>query len=265
MVSETTDAESPDVGEKAKRERSTIEFPYSDLNSAIEIARTIHDRAGTSCEVNQLAGWLDQSPTGGTFRSRLSAARIFGLIETGRGGQATLVVPLGRDILDENKERTARIEVFLTVPLYEAMYERLKGYALPPAAAIERQMAELGVSSKQVERARQIFTKSAHQAQFIDQQTGRFIKPSAGGAEPPPPANEQNKGGKGGNGNGGDDMPPDVDPIVAGLLARLPKAGSIWPEQDRELWLELLKGSFKLIYKDKSADGAKPLSGEPLD
>jgi hypothetical protein len=35
-----------------------------------------------------------------------------------------------------------------------------------------------------------------------------------------------------------------------GLLARLPKTGNVWPESERALWLELLKGSFKLIYKD---------------
>jgi hypothetical protein len=26
--------------------------------------------------------------------------------------------------------------------------------------------------------------------------------------------------------------------------------GNVWPESERALWLELLKGSFKLIYKD---------------
>jgi hypothetical protein len=35
-----------------------------------------------------------------------------------------------------------------------------------------------------------------------------------------------------------------------GLLARLPKTGDVWPESERTLWLELLKGSFKLIYMD---------------
>jgi hypothetical protein len=46
------------------------------------------------------------------------------------------------------------------------------------------------------------------------------------------------------------DEPPDVDPIIAGLLKRLPKSGDVWPEGERKLWLQLLEGSFKLIYKD---------------
>jgi hypothetical protein len=33
-------------------------------------------------------------------------------------------------------------------------------------------------------------------------------------------------------------------------LVRLPKSGEVWPEAERKLWLELLSGSFKLIYKD---------------
>jgi hypothetical protein len=46
---------------------------------------------------------------------------------------------------------------------------------------------------------------------------------------------------------GGDD-PPAVDPIIAGLLKRLPKSGAEWPEGERKLWLQLLEGNFKLIY-----------------
>ena len=110
----------------AKRERSSIEFPYSDLENAIEIARTIFNRAGSSCEVKQLASWLDQSAVGGTFRSRLSASRIFGLVETERGGLVGLT-DLGRQILADDLNRAARVTAFLNVPLYEAMYEEYHG------------------------------------------------------------------------------------------------------------------------------------------
>ena len=46
---------------------------------------------------------------------------------------------------------------------------------------------------------------------------------------------------------------PGIDPIIAGLLKRLPKSGEVWPEAERKLWLQLLEGSFKLIYKEKEA------------
>lgn len=56
-------------------------------------------------------------------------------------------------------------------------------------------------------------------------------------------------------GGGGGGEPPKIDPIIQGLLSRLPKSGDVWLEADRKLWLELLSGSFKLIYKDKTAGG----------
>jgi hypothetical protein len=60
------------------------------------------------------------------------------------------------------------------------------------------------------------------------------------------------------NGRSGGDEPPAIDPIIAGLLKRLPKSGDVWPESDRKLWLNLLEGSFKLIYKDKNDLGVPP-------
>jgi hypothetical protein len=129
------------------------------------------------------------------------------------------------------------------------MYDQYKGNALPPPPAIERQMEQLGVSPKQKERARQTFMKSATFAGFIDSATGRFVKPGIAGEERrEKPETKDRKGGS----DGGDGKPPvaDVDPIISGLLARLPKSGEVWPEEERELWLELLKGSFKLIYKN---------------
>jgi hypothetical protein len=44
-----------------------------------------------------------------------------------------------------------------------------------------------------------------------------------------------------------------IDPIIRGLLARLPEPGEVWPEVDRGVWLDLLRGTFKLLYKDEPA------------
>jgi hypothetical protein len=46
------------------------------------------------------------------------------------------------------------------------------------------------------------------------------------------------------------DVEDTLDPIIRILLSHLPKTGNVWPEADRKLWLQLLEGSFKLIYKD---------------
>ncbi len=84
--------------------------------------------------------------------------------------------------------------------------------------------------------------------------------PAVAMREPPAATHDdpKNKSGGGGEGGGGsDDLPPDVDPIIEGFLKRLPKLGDVWPETERKLWLQLLEGSFKLIYKDQAA-GLKP-------
>ncbi len=249
MVEENQDQAAAQAGNAQKRERelSTIEFSYSDLDSAIEIARMVHDKAGTSCEVIQLASWLGQSAAGGTFRSRLSAARLFGLIETERGGVASLTA-LGRNILDAGKEHDSRVMAFLNVELYREMYENFKGHSLPPAPALERQMVGFGVASKQADRARQVFTKSADQAHFIDQQTGRFVKPGmATRQDDPSPNDQRDKGGGGGK--------PPLDPTLQGLVDRLPRGGAAkWPLADRVKWHRALVSVSDIVYGDEEGE-----------
>lgn len=230
-----------------KRFRSEIEFPYSDLDSAVELGKTIHEKAGSSCETEELAAWMGQTASGGTFRTRLGAARMFGLIETGQG-RVTLT-QLGRDVLDDsNAGRAARVTAFLNVELFRVMYDQYKANVLPPPPAIERQMEQLGVSPKQKERARQTFMKSAQYAGFIDASSGRFVKPGIVAREEP--QREKPEEGKNrGNGNDGNE-PPDLHPFVQGLLKELPKAGGVWPEDQRKLWLDTAASIFKMIYKD---------------
>jgi DNA modification methylase len=96
-------------------------------------------------------------------------------------------------------------------------------------------------------------------AGFIDSATGRFVKP--GIAHKDDGERQQEKPTEVRFAGGGDE-PPGIDPIIAGLLKRLPKSGEVWPEADRKLWLELLAGSFKLIYKDQPS-GRLPSFDDP--
>lgn len=240
-----------DDASREKRGRSTVEFPYSDLHTSIEIASKIKEKAGLSCETTQLAAWMGQSATSGTFRARYSAARLFGLTETIAGGKVALT-ELGQNVLNPSKADIAKARAFLKVQLFLKLYEKLKGNPLPPNAALERMVEEFGVAPKQKERARQTFMKSAHSAKFIDATTGAFIQPgfpSENGFDSQDASlNESEKAGGGGDGDGS--PPSTLDPIIRGLLDRLPESSAEWPTEDRKLWLELLEGSFKLIYKE---------------
>lgn len=123
---------------------------------------------------------------------------------------------------------------------------------VPDAKALEREMVGLGVSDKVKDRARQTFERSAEQAGYFEHGKNRLVMPATSAVrEAPEPVAEEPR--TGGNGSGG--PPSGVDPIIQGLLARLPSSGSQWPEEDRNLWLELLRGSFKLIYRES---GEKP-------
>lgn len=235
------------------RQRSTIGFPYMDLAASIDLAQAIFKNvAAGECDDDQLAAWTSQSSKSSTFRVQVYAARTFGIL-TGEASRHRLT-DLGLSIVDAHREREARVRAFLSVPLYSAVFERFKGGQLPPAAALEREMVGLGVAPKQKDRARQVFERSAEQAGFFAHGRDRLIQPGVipGQQAPPKPEDQAGGGGNGGgNGGGGGD---DVDPIIRGLLVRLPKAGDMWPEAERKLWLQLLEGSFKLIYKDGGAN-----------
>lgn len=223
------------------RQRSKIAFPYTDLGAATEVANAIHDKVGNGdCSLSQLAVWMNQSVKSSGFRVQIAAARLFGIIESD-GTESYRLTALGRRVVDPDGARKAKVEAFLLVPLFSSLYDNHKEGVLPPAAALEREIANLGVSEKQKDRARQVFERSAEQAGFSEHGKNRLVMPAIT-VKPPAEGKEERKGGGGGG--------KELDPIIQGLLARLPPSGDVWPEAARVLWLELLKGSFKLIYKE---------------
>lgn len=243
-----------------KNERSTIEFPYMPLETAEEVARAVYSRSGFgTCELDELAAEMDQTMSG-AFRQKTSAAKTFGVVDKD-GRSAFKLTDLGRRIIDDSSSAAARVEAFLAVPLYLAIYEKYRGQKLPPAKALEREMQSVGVSSKQTDRARQAFERSAHYAGFFSSGTDRLVRPKIEGApldsvssQPPSSSGDPNSG------SGGQThkrMPPqilNVDPIIQGLIDRLPAAGSRWSKNKRKLWLQILENSFDLVYEDGADD-----------
>jgi hypothetical protein len=252
-----------DIGDKgeASRQRSTIGFPYNDLKSAIELAEAIHTHVGTGqCDDTQLAAWTNQSSKSSGFRTQVYAARMFGLL-AGEGTGSHSLTDLGRAIVDPDQTREAKARAFMAVPLYRAVFEHYKGHVLPPAAALERDMVGMGVSEKQKDRARQVFERSAEQAGYFEHGKNKLVAPGVQQGTRQEPKRDDDK--RGGGGGGGDDG--DVDPIIKGLLARLPPTGASWPSNERKLWLDLLENSFKLIYRDEVPGHGRVLRPEDID
>lgn len=249
-----------------KRQRSQLAFPYTDLHRAIELSEKLAELGGRSqVELTQLAAALNQTADGGTFRGRMSAARIFGLAET--TGDTAQLTDLGEAVLDQRTAAAAKVSAFLRVPLYEKLYSEYQGYALPQAAAIQRKMVMLGLPQKQVERARQVFASSVEAAGFINP-NGRFIKPIvAARADPGEDDREdqfedevdedntarediekrRKRGGGGGGGSGGNGG-SEYHPLIQGMIDRLPKVDEPFSESDRKAWLTMAEAIFAVIY-----------------
>lgn len=248
MAEATSETAAPAEG--GKRERSTIEFPYTGLEDAISVAKGIHDTTGSSpCQHDQLAAAINLSMSSSGYRTRLSAARLFGLIESAGGGLK--LTSLGQMIVDDAQARTAKVRAFLNVPLFQKIYEQNRGKQLPPPAALEREMAGLGVAEKQKERARQVFQRSAEVAGFFEMDRSRLIMPAGTGeaprvAEKEKPEPENNGGGGGG---GGPKPPTGLHPFIQGLLQTLPAPETEWNAADRAKWLQTAANIFDLIYK----------------
>lgn len=241
------------------REQSSISFPYVDLYAAIEVAQAIYERSRTEpCDLNSLAGEFGDS-MGGAFRLKTSAARIFDLVEK-RGRSEVRLTESGRKILSEKEGATARAEAFLRVPLYAAIYDKYKSAKLPQRRELETAMKNLGVPAKQVDKARQVFERSARQAGLFEGTDNRLIfpqttKPQIGNtsavARPSMMDSDERI----------ESLLADTallgrfrrdDPLIVGLVERLPVTGSAWSDEARIAWLRLANSIFNVTFTDGS-------------
>ena len=261
--------------QKRTREVGTIAFPYSDLDDGIGVASALLRAGGVPCEPDQLAVAMNHTPSSGTFRQKIATARMFGLIETVQNRYQ--LTQLGFAITDANRQKAARADAFLNVPLYRMVYDTFRNQQLPPRpVALERSFVGFGVPQKQANRARVAFDSSAQQAGFFQGgNRDRLIRPPLGSAiangaavsqdqpipDTPPPLQFPDNGGAGGGGGGGGGG--GYHPFVMGLLDTLPSPGTVWTMEGRIAWLEAAASAFKLMYKGDGkitisvADGQK--------
>lgn len=257
---------------RRKREQSSIAFPYVDLSAAAEVARAIYDRYGNdTCDLNDLAADLDDG-SGGAFRLKTSAARIFDLIEK-RGRSEARITDNGKQVIDEAESVSAKAHAFLKVPLYSAVYDKYKNSRLPHKQALDDELKNMGVPAKQVDKARQVFERSARQAGFFESSDNRLIIPS------------QNKPQIRNNSSLARSSMMDTedrfesyiaeagmqarlrrdDPLIVGLVDRLPSAGSPWNDEARIAWLRLASSIFDVAYTDGSGQIEIKLAIDPAN
>jgi hypothetical protein len=251
-----------DPSGKQERERSTIDFPYTSLEDGIAVAKAVHKLGGNQCRLDSLAAELGHDTVNsGGFRQKLSTAHTFGFTSLSQG--IVTLSSLGVRIVDPEQQKAARVEAFLKVPLYNAIYEQFKNGTLPPSQGLETAMVSLGVATKQTAKARQAFQKSAKEAGFFAYGTTKLVYPALGGAAVPPKVKEPEehtpdpKGKSGNGGDGGDGK--KRHPFIEGLLETLPTAvlgekKIEWSLQGRQEWLQTAAGIFNLIYVASAED-----------
>lgn len=242
-----------------KRSQSTIKFPYADLGDAELLARNVFNNGG-ECQPEQLAAWLGHDTVNsGAFRNKVSAARIFGLIESTRN--LITITDSGRRISADHTAAEERPKAFLAVPLYKALYEEHKNGQLPPDSGLEQVMIRLGVTPTQVQNARQAFQRSADHAGFFAVSRSRLVLPGGArvtpGRDPKPPMDAGKGGGGGGDGTGGDGgngspPPPNREvtypKVIEGILEEAPW-GQGWDDDEFQEWLDLFGRAARVHFK----------------
>lgn len=235
-----------------ERGKSTIDFPYLDLDNSVEIVKAVHKVEGDRCEWNQLATSLGVAPEGGGFRQRMLTAKTFGLLTYEKG--QVMLTDCGIRMTDPAHEKRARFESFMFVPLFKQLFDRLNGQTMPPIAAVERAIENMGVAPKQKDKARQVFQRSAKQAGLFELSTDRLsIPPGLNQSQPKPPREEEIKnnrnGGSGDGGSGsGNGNSGQYHPFIQGLLQKLPEPDTEWPLEARKKWLATASNIFGLMY-----------------
>lgn len=241
--------------EKAGREISTIAFPYTDLDDAIKVVRTMHSvGGGVPMERDQVSAALNNS--GGSFANRLSAAKQFGLLESSQGKWG--LTPLAYAMLDEQTEQRAKAEAFLNVELYRRTFDEYRGKTLPGKLGLEHAFTTFGVAAKQKDKARQTFERSARTAGFFpnaaeDRLVQPVIGPAPSAAPEPAPAAERDSPKIGQRDGVVMTGGPQAPSFMGWLIDELPEPKTEWSVEDQANWLQAVAQAFRVVYRSPEA------------
>lgn len=261
----------------APRPRSEVAFPYFSLDKSIEVPKVIHERAGGRCGRGQLAGMLGyKGVKNGGFLTRVSAAKMFGLIE--ESGETIALTARAKKILSPvrpSDAEQAKLDAFMSVELFRKVFEDFDGHTLPTADGLSNLfLTQYKVVPKQVALALRNLMDSAESAGLFDV-GGRtkLIRPlirNEGAATPPPAplpkptdddrhedqdgSNRQRNAGRNGNGSGGGHTGADltgVHPALVGLIQNLPPLGSTLGPKRRAALIDAFKHTINFIYPEE--------------
>lgn len=256
--------------------RSEVAFPYYSLDKSIDVPKVIHERAGGRCGRGQLAGLLGYSGVkNGGFLTRISAAKMFGLIE--ENGDTITLTDRARKILSPvrpSDAEQARLDAFMAVELYKKVFDDFDGHTLPAADGLSNLfLTQYKIVPNQVAPALRNLMDSADSAGLfkvmgnrtklippIIRNDGAAVPPATPDPAPPDddahgenmPTRGQRNGGR--NGNGGGQPGPDmsaVHPALVGLIQNLPPVGSTLGPKRRSALIDAFKHTINFVYPEE--------------
>lgn len=269
----------PDPKSGRAKPKSEVSFPYYDLNKSIQAARIVHEKAGGRCDRAQLASLLEYSSVkNGGFLSRISAGKMFGLLE--EFGDSIVLSERAKKIISpvtNSDADQAKADAFLSVELFRRVFDDFNGHTLPGEAGLKNLFENTyKIVPKQVAPALRIMLDSADTAGYF-RATGnraKMVKPiisetsmevrgnserkqedrskigEGRDTENPqtPPKSNRYGGSDGGDGGG-------IDPALLGLLRNLPPPGSQLGPKRRAALIEAFKSTINFIYPEDEEDG----------
>ena len=246
------------------RAQSGVAFPYWDLDSVTEVAKAMHERAGGIADNAQLATLLGYSGVNnGSYRTRISAARMFGVVETTDDGKIR-VSARGRSIIapiSVHEAAKAKLEAFLAVDLFKLVFDRFNGSTLPEHIGLKHLLEnEYKVVPDRIVPTIRVMLDSAEQAGLFSAAGNRtrMVMPFIAtlGVPTTPVTPSQNgdatpsaRHGGGGNGGGGDDL-DGIDPAIIGLLRKFPRSGELLSAKRRRVLIDAFTNLVAVIYPE---------------
>jgi hypothetical protein len=252
---------------KVAKPKSEVAFPYYSLVKSVEAARVVHEKAGGRCTKAQLASLLSYSGVqNGGFLTRLSAARMFGLLEV--FNDTVSLTDRARKLLSPVRASDAEqalLEAFMAVDLYRRVFEAFDGQTLPTGEGLKNLLLhEYKVVPAQVSTALRVLMESADTAGLFRMagNRSRMLKPilaTTGEGEvpasppPAPPPTEQHHHSPRERRRGSEDL-SDVHPALAGLLRNLPPVGDRLAPKRRAALIEAFRSTINFLYPEDEED-----------
>jgi hypothetical protein len=232
------------------------QFPLADLNSAVEAARVFKQQGVDVCDFVSFKRLVVPGIPGGDNSREIEAAEVFGF--TVRRDDLVFLTQLGQSVLDPAKTAEARVEAFLSVPLYAHLCARYRDALLPNIKEMDYELERVGVPAQDRATVRIVFHRSAMFAGFFSLGSHRLVKPvlRKSGPAPARPVSVPalRPGGNQGAATPVSNSRSNPHPVIEALVASLPTPGSVWTLDQRRKWLQSAATNFDYLYQSTDLD-----------